>query len=314
MNVDKENYLKAITFLVNETEVRFGLNTSIDGRPLKSLSIEEFLKVNKKMLSSYGIKARDGFNDEVVKFGGSLSYLNNRISFFNIKILDFSHYEHLDTLLSLLLDCQESRDVKMFKQEKFYSLIEYVRFIEGSHGSIKNTLSYRYIRLFLMLASCNLIADSSVVAQFLREQILISEGFYPRSRASTIDNSKLEVEIKIKKRKFVSKLKDKIKTATKQTIRNAKDVDDTPSGFKEREEQLTRMSSEEVVEEQKQPKHEVDDFDLSYLGIDVPEEPVVKKEKPAGLSEIMFSAKPKPVKVPDEGDDTGFNLHKGKIE
>lgn len=220
------SYVKSLSTLVSEFELELGMNVSVDGGSLKGLPLYDFLLVMQKTIKSSDKNNVRSYTGYITKFCMKLSYYNDRFSFQNTSVLDFGPYDNSDVLCSFFLQYQEHRDIKDFKKKDLRTFIKYVQLNEQGVYGLKDSLSYRMIRLFLTLVCMGFHVDASVVCQFLRNQFWIFEGLNPRTKLSSDERTKLMNKVKANRGKYSRRFKENMRSSIRKVSKTATDLKD----------------------------------------------------------------------------------------
>lgn len=216
---------ESLSSLVSELELQLGMNVSVNGGSLKGLPLYDFLLVMQKSVKTSDSESLKKYSYHISSFCMKLSYFNDRFAFQNRNVLDFTLYDNADVLCSFFLQYQEHRDIKDFKNRELSTFIEYIKIMEQSNSGLQDTLSYRFIRLFLTLVCMGFHVDASVVCQFLRNQFWVFEGLNPRSKLSNAERTKLMNKVMRDRSKYSRRFKEKMYSSIRKV---SKTVTSTP--------------------------------------------------------------------------------------
>lgn len=167
-------YSNVTNNLLMSCENSLGVYTSLEGKTLEFLPIEDFCVQYKKIVSTDG-DAR-GTHLSCGEYLTSLCYLDSLCNYHRVSVLDFSKHKHLDTLANLLIPFTKKIDINKSSIETIDSIILYLALLEKQAMSVINSMAYRYLRLFISLAGKSDYAHSSIVANFILNQLFIDTG------------------------------------------------------------------------------------------------------------------------------------------
>lgn len=167
-------YSNVTNNLLLSCENSLGVYTSLEGKTLEFLPIEDYC-VQYKKLTSTDSDVR-GTHLSCGEYLTSLCYLDSLCNYHRVSVLDFSKHRHLDTLANLLIPFTKKTDINKSSVETIDSIILYLALLEKQSISVINSMSYRYVRLFISLVGKSDYAHSSLVANFILNQLFIGTG------------------------------------------------------------------------------------------------------------------------------------------
>lgn len=104
----------------------------------------------------------------------SLSYCYFRMDFFKIKRLNYKAYPCLDIIIDTLKKYIEFSDISENNKYEINKVIALLNELDKSQPKLVTTMSYRFLRIFILLVLNNSLANASVVAKFVLQQIILN--------------------------------------------------------------------------------------------------------------------------------------------
>lgn len=216
----KNNDLHALNLIVNQLEIGLGLNATINGSVVKQLPLKSFLNQFKKNLSQCNESKLLEFRTNLIKFSSTLSYLDHSITFKGGKYLDFTLYDDLQVLAVNLIAYCDSNKSKDFKENNLKVLVEYLSILEQKHSTLMETLSYKFIRIFILLLCMGCDVDAFITCSFIKNQFWINQGVNPYSKLSTKKIEKRKNKLNKKKLKHKNNVITNIKSSVKNKVKS----------------------------------------------------------------------------------------------
>lgn len=170
-----DSYIKLLNKTLNNLEELYGLRKMVGGMPLGDMEIE---KVHKELLPRIN-KNNKEINGKAGKYIVELSYLGDRLEFFEYDKVDFGRYKFLETILPILFIFISADRVKHLdapNNPKYISKI----FVVLKHAELENSkyrkaLGYRLLRLFAIMIYHNNIVDAGILAKFILLQMAMAK-------------------------------------------------------------------------------------------------------------------------------------------
>lgn len=196
----------------------------------------EFLPIQDYLVRVLGIKmSRDELKVLATKCGyymTSLAYTRSNCSFRRISVLNFSEHNRIDLLCNLLIPFLKRENVNSLVMGNNEYLIKYLTILENQNSNFIKTMSYRLIRLFITLNLKGMLMLASVVAEFILDQVFLSED---------LDNSVIQkIEELIATREKIDSISEKFSNTvkpSKETKPSEEDLVDTKDTNKEESEE-----------------------------------------------------------------------------
>ncbi|MGL4950165.1 MAG: hypothetical protein ACRC5M_07255 [Anaeroplasmataceae bacterium] len=164
-----ENLNKSLVRILKNCENLLNTYKVVEGKNLETMLIAEFL-------GEYSaVKDRRKCYISLTNPLSSLAYVNDVSSFGSSSGIDYSEHFRVDILCKLISPFTrlESYDENT---DNLIRVVNYLEMLEGYNNSFVKTLSYRYIRLFIILVINGFKSHACLVAVFLIDQAFIGEG------------------------------------------------------------------------------------------------------------------------------------------
>ena len=213
-----EIYKKRLLANYNSLLLILGLKSGDNDIP-----IYDFL-VDSRSKFKYYYSDKKSFKNNRIRLESSvaeLAKISDSASFTYMGVLDFTPYERIDYLLDLILSYQDVNSVTAYMDDEIKKLIEYMTLLENTNGSVyKNTLSYMTIRNFLMFLVNKHFLHASVYANFIKEQIFLSEGLSPKIKFTDIYKGELGLTIERERARYSNKIRKVLKSQVEKIVKN----------------------------------------------------------------------------------------------
>lgn len=213
-----EIYKKRLLANYNSLLLILGLKSGDNDVP-----IYDFL-VDSRSKFKYYYSDKKSFKNNRIRLESSvaeLAKISDSASFTYMGVLDFTPYERIDYLLDLILSYQDVNSVTAYMDDEIKKLIEYMTLLENTNGSVyKNTLSYMTIRNFLMFLVNKHFLHASVYANFIKEQIFLSEGLSPKIKFTDIYKGELGLTIERERARYSNKIRKVLKSQVEKIVKN----------------------------------------------------------------------------------------------
>ena len=102
-----------------------------------------------------------------------LAYMSCRLHFFGKKKLDYSAFPCMKEVASLLLQFTEVKNLSDDILPALNRAVMILADIDSKDKTVKKTLSYRYLRIFLLLVVYGSNSNAGIVASFILEQLIV---------------------------------------------------------------------------------------------------------------------------------------------
>lgn len=190
-----------------------------------SIPLYDFLVESKSRFREY--YSQENLFDATLKVEASvaeIAKIGETCSFSYISLLDFTMYDRIDYLLSLVLAYQDVNCITAYMEIEIKELIEFMTLLEKEKGpNFKNTLSYMAIRNFLMFLVNKKFLHASCYATFIKEQIFLSEGLSPKLEFTDVYKNELALSIRKERARYTNQIRNKLKKSVKSIINTTYD-------------------------------------------------------------------------------------------
>ena len=169
-----DKYLMELDRVVSETEKILGLCICRDdGVAYRDAGIDDvinFCAKERDRLPSESVRA---LNASVGRKVVTLSYINSRLKFFDkkkISVADFPCMRELADVVLLFVKKKSINDDALVKMDKCIIIMQA---FEEKQTDAMSDLTYRLIRLFVVLVLYGMMCNASVVADLLLSQVIV---------------------------------------------------------------------------------------------------------------------------------------------
>lgn len=171
-----DKYLSEMEGIADNLEELCGLSISkSNGGDWRDSGIEDVLNFclnESQKLPAESVKA---LNASVGRKIVLLSYVNERLKFYNKKKLDFSWMPCMSEVAKTLLPFTQKSTVTPVALNALDKCILVLSDVDNRNRHAVDLLGYRYLRLFLVLVSYNFLCSASIVADFILSQLIVRE-------------------------------------------------------------------------------------------------------------------------------------------
>ena len=180
--------------VVQKLENTLGIYTFINNKTLEyspaSIFFKEFNNIkrnNKEKLKMIS----DCIYDLV-----TLTYITHVCNFYRCSLSDLRDHVRSDLLVTLLLPFSKREEITKTVSKHSTALINYLELLEASDKGVIKALSYRCIRLFLVLEKIGCLSGASIMAEFITSQAFISGKVDTDVKQSIMDLNDAAKELK----------------------------------------------------------------------------------------------------------------------
>lgn len=173
------------------------------------LSIEDYCDVITNYLDGFKGKSKLELLSKSGYFLTTLCFIKSICSFKRISLLDFSEVPRVDALAQLLIPFLKRENITEEIELNINYVVQYLKVLESKNSNFLNSMSYRYLRLFVTLANARYFKLASIVADFIIDQIFIGEDLdnSVRQKLDELIDARKYVNV-IDKEYGVTKVKD----------------------------------------------------------------------------------------------------------
>lgn len=172
-----DKYLVELDKITTDVEKLCGLGIkSGDGIPYVDKSIieiTEFCISEADKLPSESIKA---LNASVGKKMVLLSYVAARLKYFNKKKVDFSMIPCMPDIANVLIQFTKKGNIDDDALVQLDKCIIILSDVEKKSPAVRKMISFRLLRLFVILIAYSFMCSASIVADLLLLQVIVKEG------------------------------------------------------------------------------------------------------------------------------------------
>ena len=174
MATGKDSYLTKLDKLLSAMENLVGLNELTPaGDTISNANISDviqFINAKVKTLSKEELSA---INVAVGKNTVLISYISGRLTFYRKLRLDYSIYPCMDVVASVLLEFRLKSSITQDSLRNLNKIVCILAEIDAHYLNYRFSLSYRFLRIFLiMIVYCN-YCNASIIASFILEQLTL---------------------------------------------------------------------------------------------------------------------------------------------
>ena len=169
-----DEYFKQLSSLLFKIEEIYDVNTVIEeGISLHKLPIYEFAKYITADVRKLSNREKVDKNIRVGALMASISYINSRLKFMQIKKLDFTVFGGMNKLLGTLEKFLYKETSTKRALLELNGLLNILKHREEKSVNCTKTLAYRYLRLFYILIAYDNRVEASIIADLILNQIKI---------------------------------------------------------------------------------------------------------------------------------------------
>ncbi len=169
-----DKYLIELSQVADEIEKLCGLTlTNDDGIQIKELDMDDVVAYCDKSCAQLPPKAVSDLNVGVGRQVVKVAYINNRLHFYGKKKLDFSQIPCMTDVARTLIGFTEKKSLCEKSLVDLNKLVLVLSEVDRKDRVLKNALSYRYLRIFLLLMVYGCSCNASVIANFILEQLIV---------------------------------------------------------------------------------------------------------------------------------------------
>jgi predicted YcjX-like family ATPase len=174
----KDRYVVTLNKILDNLEEIYGLNATVNGDRLANLQIADVVAFYNNQINGFQKQDVSNLNAAAGKELILLSYLSQRMHYFNKKRIDFSHYPNMKIVSKILISFTKASSINEKSMRSINKIISLLVEIDKRHINLHNSLSYRYLRIFIILVMFGNFCNASVVADFLLNQIIVREDLH----------------------------------------------------------------------------------------------------------------------------------------
>lgn len=169
-----DKYLVELNRIATDIEHLCGLSLiTADGVAVGAMDMDDVVAYCSQNSSKLSPTALKDLNVGVGRKAVLLSYLSDRLHFYGKKKLDFSAIPCMKELASLLIQFTEKKNLSNDLLKGLNRSVMILTEVDHKDRTVKKTLGYRFLRIFLLLVVYGNNCNASVVANLILEQLVV---------------------------------------------------------------------------------------------------------------------------------------------
>lgn len=169
-----DKYISTLTRIASNTEAILGFNiTAKDGLSVSQLPIDSILIYFDEELEKLSDEAAKVFNRNVGKKIASIAYVSCRLEFLGKKKIDFSGIPCGKIIAESLIPFTRRELINAQTIIGIDKCVHILGTVESAGAVPESNLAYRYLRLFVILASIGMFNHAAVIANLLLTQMIV---------------------------------------------------------------------------------------------------------------------------------------------
>lgn len=169
-----DKYLVELSQIADEVEKLCGLQLVSDaGIPVQELDMDDVVVFCDKNSAQLPQQAMNDLNVNVGRQVVKISYICARLRYYGKKKLDFSDIPCMSDVAKILLGFTEKKNLREQSLVGLNKLVLVLSEVDRKDRVLKNALSYRYLRIFLVLMVYGCNCNAGVIANFIIEQLIV---------------------------------------------------------------------------------------------------------------------------------------------
>lgn len=170
---EMDSYISAFSSSIKRLEECYGLRGDSKLHTLKMAQFKPRFEQLLDGLSTEDLKQR---NQSASTQFAIISYMDFRLKFYGITRLNFTRYKRINEIVRILLPfCNASR-ISMQNKLAVGELCLMLSEFDEEDATVMQTLSYMYLRIFIVLVLCENYCDASIIADLLLSQLVTYGG------------------------------------------------------------------------------------------------------------------------------------------
>lgn len=175
MPIKKDNYVSAITDIVNKLENTYNMRAVCEDCIVAELDAKSLIGYYNDYVKSLSKSIIGKMNNQAGKEVVLLAYLTRRMKYFKKKRLDFSKYSNMKTIAKTLISYSKAATVNETSIRDLNKIIALLVDIDKKHPNYRTSLGYRYLRIVVIMMMFGNYCNASIVTDFILNQIVIKE-------------------------------------------------------------------------------------------------------------------------------------------
>lgn len=166
-------YNGAFQCVLENCEEVLGICSFDESKSLELLPIAEFYKRYREV--KFTDEELIDVSTKCATYITTLTYISERANFKRISVLEFGAHGRIDLLVELLAPFQKRENISYYVKENIKNILLYLEVLEKNNIRFINSLSYRFIRLFVVFTMIGDYTHAGIIAKFIIEQVFLSE-------------------------------------------------------------------------------------------------------------------------------------------
>lgn len=172
----KDGYIATLSNTIIKIENAYGMQKMRGSTPIADLPIVDVITYFNKVITSCDKEELGSINVAAGREVVLLSYVTQRMVYYNKKRLDYSKYKNMRTITKVLFAFTKQKTTDKKTLRSVNKIITLLDEIDKRHVSYRNALSYRFLRIFVVMIMHGNYCNASVVADFILNQIITKEN------------------------------------------------------------------------------------------------------------------------------------------
>lgn len=169
-----DTYITMLSKVVQSIESTYGLDTTDSkGQKISALGIAEVIEYVKQSISSMSKDDISRKNKAIAKDVILLSYLSQRIKYYDYVKLNFKKYPAIREVAKILLKFTSASRVSQDGKRQIGKLIKLLEELDKKQVKIRAGLAYKYLRIFIIMVLYGNLCNASVIADFIISQFVV---------------------------------------------------------------------------------------------------------------------------------------------
>jgi len=168
-----DSYINTFSVRIKKLEECYGLRGSGN---LYAMKMAEFKPQFEQMLDKLSTEDLKQRNQTASTEFAIIAYMGFRLKFYGITRLNYSRYKHINEIVRILLPFCNAGRISMQSKIAIGELCVILSELDESDPSVLQSLSYMYLRLFIVLVLCENYCDASVIADLILNQLVTYSG------------------------------------------------------------------------------------------------------------------------------------------
>jgi hypothetical protein len=157
----------SLAYIIQELEKIYGINGDLTKSPI--LEVKKKVTDDVKSLSKSELAKR---NQEATTCIILLAYESNSMRFYNESRLTFNGFVELNKMAKILIQFTKRKTITKKSLNDVSKIIRLLDYVEKS-AKVRASLSYKYIRIFIVLLINSSTCNASIVADFILNQFVV---------------------------------------------------------------------------------------------------------------------------------------------